>query len=391
LAIINFILLKKPENLPSKSAQVEAFINHMRLIYGSGGVENNSEAKIRALMRMIRDMEGTAGESGYTKIFGINNTFSDMSKHPERPIFWYKDKKTGKDVHSTAAGAYQIMGYNWWGLKGYVVKDKKKTDKYIKSKDRLENYGIKDFSEKSQDEICVVLLKDKRSGFLESFLSGNETYAIEEFISQEWASLTPGRYKNQGPTKGKGKRAKTIHDARMKQLKIYDEYLIEELSGTTDLYLEKGLLKKFKIKCNCSEPKEIIENTKKGLDLNKVLVGLNRKASGTYRKSLIGRCAKYVRLALEDGGMKTDGRPVSAKDYGPFLLKKGFKEISGGNDKPGDIVVFEGFKGPKSNHPDGHIQMYNGNDWVSDFIQTGFWAGSDYREVEPNHKYYRWE
>ncbi|WP_029489619.1 hypothetical protein [Aquimarina agarivorans] len=101
----------------------------------------------------------------------------------------------------------------------------------------------------------------------------------------------------------------------------------------------------------------------------------------------VGYCAKYVRLALEDGGMNTDGRPVSAKDYGPFLLKKGFKEVPDGNYQIGDIAVIESF----TNNPHGHIEMYNGENWVSDFVQRTFYPGRSYRNAKPNYKIYRWE
>ncbi|QCD63794.1 hypothetical protein B9C57_07840 [Tenacibaculum maritimum] len=119
--------------------------------------------------------------------------------------------------------------------------------------------------------------------------------------------------------------------------------------------------------------------------------GLNKRAGAN--DTAVGKCAKYVRLALEDGGMETwgkakaDQRPGSAKDYGPFLLHKGFKEVSAGNYQKGDISVIESF----TNNPHGHIAMWNGENWVSDFVQTDFWAGNDYRVKEPNYKIYRWE
>nr|WP_315174475.1 RHS repeat-associated core domain-containing protein [uncultured Flavobacterium sp.] len=98
-----------------------------------------------------------------------------------------------------------------------------------------------------------------------------------------------------------------------------------------------------------------------------------------------GYCAKYVRYALEAGGVNTNGRPGSAKDYDTFLLKKGFNKVSSLNYKPitGDIVVMEAFVGLKKNHPHGHIQMYNGNKWISDFVQKDFWPGSDFRNAQP--------
>jgi hypothetical protein len=105
-----------------------------------------------------------------------------------------------------------------------------------------------------------------------------------------------------------------------------------------------------------------------------------------------GYCAKYVRLSLEAGGIKTNNRPGSAKDYDSFLKKKGFYAINSRNYIPlrGDIVVMEAFMGAKKNHPHGHIQMYNGTQWVSDFRQKAFWPGSDYRNYKPDYTILRW-
>lgn len=92
-----------------------------------------------------------------------------------------------------------------------------------------------------------------------------------------------------------------------------------------------------------------------------------------------GMCARAVRQALEQGGLDTTGRPSSAYLYNNFLPKLGFKPIleSGytGNSLPkdytpqkGDIVVI----GANSKHKHGHIAMYNGSQWISDFKQKTF-------------------
>lgn len=371
-------------------------------MYGKGTADGNYEAMIRAFMRLIKEFEGVPGEKGYTSLFN-HVPFTDMSTHPEKPIYWYT-KANGEKVHSTAAGAYQIMKETWWDYNGWVVENHKKTEKRYEKRNFVKKYGIKDFSAKSQDEFCIALLiharppKGEQKGLIDDLLNGYVIRAIESYASFTWASFTPGRFTNQGPTKhAKTKQDKrdAIHNARMKQLKLYDKFLAEELAGTTDLHLEAGFLKKFGIKE--PEPQELIENKKAGLDLNKVIKGLNKRASAPERISIIGKCAKYVRLALEDGGMKTWGktkieqRPYSAKDYGPFLLYKGFKEVPKGNYKAGDIAVFDSFTWGGKTHTHGHIQIYNGEKWVSDFFQNGFWAGGDYRNAKPNHKIYRWE
>lgn len=95
----------------------------------------------------------------------------------------------------------------------------------------------------------------------------------------------------------------------------------------------------------------------------------------------VGKCAAYVRKAIEAGGLSTEGRPVSAFMYKDFLPKIGFKaiaEITGKNNqskwtkenaKLGDIAVM-----PRGKH--GHICMWNGKNWVSDFIQNNMWVYS---------------
>ena len=95
-----------------------------------------------------------------------------------------------------------------------------------------------------------------------------------------------------------------------------------------------------------------------GFDIDKAVLYLNENAEPTPIK----KCAKYVRLAMEAGGMDTLGRPNSACNYDKFLPKKGFTEVeitSLEDYKPqkGDIAVFEAFMGKNSYHKHGHIQM----------------------------------
>lgn len=82
----------------------------------------------------------------------------------------------------------------------------------------------------------------------------------------------------------------------------------------------------------------------------------------------------------------------SAKDYTPFLLSKGFNIENSTDYTPikGDIAVFESFMGTTKYHEHGHIQMYNGTQWVSDFKQKGFWPGTDYRKFQPSFTILRW-
>lgn len=89
-------------------------------------------------------------------------------------------------------------------------------------------------------------------------------------------------------------------------------------------------------------------------------------------------CAMYCRLGMEAAGLNTSDRPQSgdAGDYGPFLMRHGAQTVPQDAyiPKVGDVVVFN----KTSEHPFGHIEMYDGNHWVSDFMQHSL---SPYRDV----------
>jgi len=125
--------------------------------------------------------------------------------------------------------------------------------------------------------------------------------------------------------------------------------------------------------------------------LNKSVDYLTRNAYPQYNKATCGNCAKAVRESIEIGGINTDKRPVSAsaKDYGPYLKEWGFNEISLQDYEPvkGDVRVIQSYKGG-SKH--GHLDMFNGEEWVSDFKQNGFWPGSGYRKYKPSYSIFRW-
>ena len=97
-----------------------------------------------------------------------------------------------------------------------------------------------------------------------------------------------------------------------------------------------------------------------------------------------GTCATACRKGMEAGGLDTKGHPVAAKDYGPFLTKHGASGVSGDNYKAqkGDIAVFGG----NDSHPYGHIEVYDGKQWVSDFKQNNY---SPYRTDVPDSTVYR--
>jgi type VI secretion system secreted protein VgrG len=119
-------------------------------------------------------------------------------------------------------------------------------------------------------------------------------------------------------------------------------------------------------------------------DIDQAVAHIARRA----KNEATGKCATYVREALEAGGMNTTGRPVSAKDYGPFLKTHGFASVPLASHVPtkGDIVVIQPYKGGSVH---GHIAMYDGNQWLSDFKQRDMWGGPGYRKNTPAYEVFR--
>jgi len=92
-------------------------------------------------------------------------------------------------------------------------------------------------------------------------------------------------------------------------------------------------------------------------------------------------CAKFVRMALEAGGISTAGRPSWAIQYKGYLPTIGFPMVRiikydkayarymASEVAPGDIAVMANPKGGP-----GHICMYTGSQWISDFRQRRAWV-----------------
>ncbi len=97
------------------------------------------------------------------------------------------------------------------------------------------------------------------------------------------------------------------------------------------------------------------------------------------------RCARYVREAIEQGGGTTIGRTLEARNYGPLLERAGFSEVANAGSidsyrpQAGDVAVFQSNSGTSAA---GHMQMYNGTRWVSDYRQDSFYASRAYRNSD---------
>jgi hypothetical protein len=125
--------------------------------------------------------------------------------------------------------------------------------------------------------------------------------------------------------------------------------------------------------------------------------------SASIAKGSTHECAKFTREAIEAGFVGNIRLPrpaprngvVMAKDYGPSLQAVGFMplpEMCGGF-KRGDVVIVEGFSG----HSPGHMAMFDGKRWISDFWQNnytgregGVYPGSAYQNAKPNYRFYRY-
>lgn len=72
---------------------------------------------------------------------------------------------------------------------------------------------------------------------------------------------------------------------------------------------------------------------------------------------------------MSPGNVATPNNPVSAADYAAYLPTLGFFEVqlTGYQPEVGDIAVFPAIAGTKLIH--GHIEMYTGKEWRSDYIQ----------------------
>lgn len=83
------------------------------------------------------------------------------------------------------------------------------------------------------------------------------------------------------------------------------------------------------------------------------------------------KCALYVRRALQRAGYNNFTPQASAYMYANVMPKIGFTKISKKNYTPatGDVIVWN----KKPGNPHGHIQIYNGTQWVSDFKQSSMY------------------
>ena len=104
--------------------------------------------------------------------------------------------------------------------------------------------------------------------------------------------------------------------------------------------------------------------------VDKAVACLNEHAEPRSRNM----CALYVERAIGAGGQPVFILP--AWGYAYVLPHLGFDEVGRDRYVPqkGDVVVFPRVE----NHIWGHIAMYNGHQWVSDFKQRGLIVAKEY-------------
>jgi len=132
-------------------------------------------------------------------------------------------------------------------------------------------------------------------------------------------------------------------------------------------------------------------------DVNKAVKHLQTHAGPGFG---VGKCATFVREAIEAGGATISrAGSGSAKDYGPRLVQAGFVVQTGTvvTYLKGDVALIDGFDADPENgigksHPHGHLAMWDGTIWISDFKQThgnSPYPGTDYVKAAPSIVIYR--
>lgn len=108
------------------------------------------------------------------------------------------------------------------------------------------------------------------------------------------------------------------------------------------------------------------------LTTNSPPVKAARMARSRAHGTTIGFCAKYVRIALQQGGgYRFDGQASAFQYHTNNTLSKSRPQFSQIDIKTpvqiGDVMVIDKIPG----HIHGHIQIWDGRAWISDFIQSG--------------------
>lgn len=150
--------------------------------------------------------------------------------------------------------------------------------------------------------------------------------------------------------------------AQQQSVQTYPSYAQQHISTVTPTYTAAPVSTTQNIQVGVQAPKS------NKLDSSAAPSVAARVLTNMSHSRTQGRCATYVRKALQAAGYKFKPQE-SAYMYATkgTLQEAGFVKISkeGYNPQVGDVVVWH----RSAKHPHGHIQIWNGNQWVSDFRQ----------------------
>lgn len=196
----------------------------------------------------------------------------------------------------------------------------------------FQNNGVPAMNAFAQ-QLCVSM-------FMDQYLHGEETLTLEDLGIKFSIDLENGGFKTM---------VDNIRDSYRR-----DYAAADAMAKAITRPLEPGLFKKsyehFDVKAACE------------------WINTNSKQKSQHA------CAMWVRKAIEAGGIPTIGRPNRAWKYIDYLPTIGFRFVqkvhkSDANAfafEPGDIAVYQ--KNGNSAVP-GHICMWTGHEWCSDFKQ----------------------
>jgi len=376
--------------LPPKDGNVYhfhpiAFINHMRLIYGEGGGDcqsiiwgNRVSCQFRA--KVIKIAENLWGSD--KKIKMANNLMA---------VFAWESGGTFKpdapnQANSGATGLIQFMPETAAGLLGKNESDITIETVYnywgkYKHRKRVKEFAdMSDLEQLDYVEKYFQSLKGKDVEFVDFYLqvlfpasSGKPEHVV---FSKTGSGLDKSDPHYDKRISSYGQNSGMDSDKN-------GEILKSEIEKDVSKYLKDG--EKHRNICTgdaCTLNKKV----KEGFDIDAAVSHLNKKA---HPKS-IHRCALYVREAIDAGGLLGLSGDAEAYYNTDRLVQKGFTMIGTNKEtitfKKGDIVAFK----EQIGHKWGHIAMYNGSQWVSDFKQNGFFVSTTYK-AKKEYKIFRWE
>ncbi|MBS9779804.1 MAG: CHAP domain-containing protein [Moraxellaceae bacterium] len=305
---------------------------------------NNVDVKKNALIDVKKDAnsgvqeESTASVEKSLSEAKKEVSVSKKSSKKAEQVASVKKKSSSKDALAKKIEALQNELTGIEEVKPVKVSSNKKTQKH-------DDIG-KLIAELESKATTVTLQNDKLSQF-EASLQAKRLAKKKELIkSKLQASVAKVKAKEKASTKRKAKAKPTI------KAKAKFKAKLKSFSALKASYSAKAKTrKKAKRRYNRRNPAVIAA----------------RKASRRAHSRSRGLCAKYVRRALQSAGYKFKPNP-SAYQYATrgTLRKAGFTRISN-RSKPrvGDVVVVSRSR----RHPHGHISIYDGRNWVSDFRQ----------------------